>query len=40
MIPEVVVDELSVEGKISVDHHVAEDAARNTREAWEQPSIH
>ena len=38
MLPEVLVEELSDEGKIPFDRSVAEDAARNTRDAWANAS--
>jgi hypothetical protein len=40
VIPEVLIQELSSEGKIVADHRVAEDAVRNTHSAWEQSSAH
>jgi len=40
VIPEVVIQELSSEGKIVADHRVAEDAVRNMHSAWEQSSAH
>jgi hypothetical protein len=40
VIPEVLIDELSSEGKIVADHRVAEDAVRNTHSAWEHSAAH